>query len=277
MINGIETSIKGNLRRPPMGNLLLGVSTLLAIGVAGCGAFSSGFTALIDPSGVTSGATLGNPPGHLVITLVNNAEVDERLLTYLQTQGLVIPPEELGSIRPRIRFRVRVTYVDGQEAEVELVSGSRELVDPEFDSTTEPDLNSNDLFNFVVICDVARVEVVQPVEVFVPVELQTVQFVEPTGTEQGFFRPVGEIPPQFQALLTDLVDDDLNTILQRNIGIRDQAAPADTPRCGAVVGIVVSGSLSVPFLGTGIPGFDLADPQSAASVGGRYEFRVTVQ
>jgi len=252
---------------------------ILGLAWAGCGgdAFSPSFIDYLDPSGQV--ATLDNAPGHLVMSFINNAEVDETLLSYLESAeggGLVLTDEEKRNLRPRLRFRLQVTFGDGQQAVVEFVDGSTKLVQPTFDSSAEPDLNENDLDNFVVKCDVIRVEIIEPVEVFVPVELTTFQFVEPTGTEQGFFRPLALIPPQFQPLLPDEVDADGNTTLRRNVGIRDRAGPVDNPRCGAVIGVIVDGDLSVPFRGP-IPGFDVADLESAASVGGRYEFRITVQ
>lgn len=254
----------------------------LSLGIAGCGAFSSSFVSLFDPTGTSQGSTLDNPRGHVIVAFVNNAEVDERLLDYLESAeggGLDLTEAEKRALRPRLRFRVRVTFADGQQAVIEFVDGSTQLVETNFNSQSEPDLNENDLNNFVAVCDVARVEVIEPVEVFVPVELTQFQFVEPTGTEQGFFRELGRTPPQFEALEVDDVDADLNTTLRRNVGLRDRPGPVDQPRCGAVVGIIVDGTLSVPFREDqgGVPGFDVADLPSAASVGGRYEFRVTVQ
>jgi len=50
--------------------------------------------------------------------------------------------------------------------------------------------------------------------------------------------------------------------------------------CGSVVAVNISGVLSVPFLPQSIegePSYDIDDLQTAASIGGRYEFRVTVR
>jgi len=50
--------------------------------------------------------------------------------------------------------------------------------------------------------------------------------------------------------------------------------------CGSVVAVVVDGTLSVPFFtaaGTGNPSYDINDVNTVAGIGGRYEFRVSVQ
>lgn len=246
---------------------------------AGCGALNPSFVQLFDPPGPPDISTLDNAPGHVVVAFANNAEVDERLLAYLESaQGgnLMLSEAEKRALRPRLRFRAQITFTDGQQTTVEFISGSRKLVQPGFAASSEPDLNENDLVNFVVLCNVAAVQVLQPVEVFMPVQITTFQFVEPTDNTPGTFRTTGQIPPQFTALLQDVVDADLNTVLQRNFGIRDGPAPAQNPLCGSVISIVVGGVLSVPFF-FDVPGYDIGDPASAASVGGRYEFRVSIQ
>jgi hypothetical protein len=80
-------------------------------------------------------------------------------------------------------------------------------------------------------------------------------------------------------LQIDDVDEDGNVTLQRNIGRRDAPSPALNPLCGSVVAIVVDGVLSVPFLdeASSRPSYNVADNATAARIGGRYEFRVTVQ
>jgi hypothetical protein len=264
----------------PLVSAFFGFALLWSI--AGCGVFSPSFVSLIDPSGTSSLTTVENAPGHVVVTVVNNAEVDERLLSFLESApggSLVLTDVEKRALRPRIRFRVRITYVDGQEAIVEFVNGSRRLVQSTFNTSSEPDLNQNDLNNVVATCDVASVQVVNPVEVFIPVELRQFGFVEPTGLMPGFFREIGRTLPEFRGLQVDQVDADLNTVARFNIDIRDQPAPANNPRCGSVVAIVVDGVLTVPFREDqmGVPGFDVTDLDAAGSIGGRYEFRLSVQ
>ncbi len=248
---------------------------VLLLSTAGCGALNPSFVQMFNPDA----STLDNAPGHLVIGLVNNAEVDERLIAYLESaQGgsLMLSDAEKQQLRPRIRFRVEVTYRDGQTALIEFVNGSANLVQPGFEAEAEADLSQNDLDNVVVICDVALVQIVPPIEVFIPVELTTFEFEEPTDANPGVFRETGTIDPQFTELLEDEVDEDGNTTLRRNFGIRDGPAPAENPLCGSVITIVLDGTLSVPFF-QDVPGFDVADAESAASVGGRYEFRISLQ
>jgi hypothetical protein len=174
---------------------------------------------------------------------------------------------------------VAITFTDGQQSIVEFVDGSRRLVQSTFNAEAEPDLNQNDLGNVVAVCDVTSVQVLEPIEVFVPVELRTFEFVEPTGLMPGFFRETGRILPAFRALLADDIDADRNTIQRRNIDPRDRPIPAENPRCGSLISIVVDGVLSVPFREDqgGVPGYDVADVNSLSSVGGRYEFRVDVR
>jgi len=104
---------------------------ILGLAWAGCGgdAFSPSFIDYLDPSGQV--ATLDNAPGHLVMSFINNAEVDETLLSYLESAeggGLVLTDEEKRNLRPRLRFRLQVTFGDGQQAVVEFVDGSTKLV-----------------------------------------------------------------------------------------------------------------------------------------------------
>ena len=75
------------------------------------------------------------------------------------------------------------------------------------------------------------------------------------------------------------MDADGNTILARNIGVRDVLSPTPNVRCGSVVGVLITGALTVPFL-TGVsedPSYDVADEPTIAQIGGRYEFVVSVQ
>jgi len=234
-----------------------------------------------------SAQTLDNAPGHVVIGFVNNAEVDERLLAFLESPeggNLDLTEAEKAELRPRMRLRIQITFTDGSVQTIEFITGSSNLVDPRFGALALPDLNQNDLNNVVVRCDVASVQL-EPgsqIEVFIPVELTAFQLVEATtggGDLTTEFQARERTSPQFQPIQVDQVDDDGNTVLQANVGIRDTPTPVFSPLCGSVIVIGVEGVLSVPFLpeGGGIPSFDLDDPLTVAQIGGRYEFRVSVR
>jgi len=261
------------------------LSAAIGAFVCGCNAFNPAFVDLISPSEGSSLVTLTNPPGHVVITVINRTIVDEQLLNYLQPQLVGLTDDELRQLHPRIRMRIRVTFVDGTFQVIEFVTGSSALVDPDFDTESVPDLNQNDRDNAVVLCDVARVEL-EPgtnVEVFVPVEIQQWELVETNNPQGGVdqeFQLRGQIPPQFRILQVDDVDEDGNVILRRNMGVRDVPSPIPNLICGSVVAILVDGVLSVPFLeeaNTSDPSFDTNDEQTTAGIGGRYEFGVSVQ
>ncbi len=250
--------------------------------VAGCGSlFGAGFVDLISPGS----ATINNSTGHVVLAFVNNAEVDERLVEYLTTTGgLTLTNAERRELRPRVRFRIRVTYSNGNVNSFEFVSGSRKLIDQRFDADAYPDLNQNDLDNTVVLCNVARVELdpSASIEVFVPVELITYQSREIQNQQGGavlVYQVQGRSAPQFRPLVPDTVDADGNTLLRANIDVRDVPGPVVNPSCGAVVSVVMGGVLRVPFLENvdDDPSFDAADAATIAGIGGRYEFTVGVR
>lgn len=283
---GPKGSFGGEVRFPSWFGFRRRNILLATIGafVCGCNAFNPAFVDLIAPSEGSSLVTLTNPPGHVVVTILNRTIVDEQLLNYLKPQ-LGLSDDELRQLRPRVRMRIRVTFVDGTFQVIEFVTGSRALVDPDFDSESVPDLNQNDRDNAVMLCDVARVEL-EPgtnVEVFVPVEIQRWELVETNNSLGGVdqeFQLRGQTPPQFLALQVDDVDEDGNVILRRNVGVRDVPTPIPNVICGSVVAILVDGVLSVPFLeeaNTSDPSFDINDEQTEAGIGGRYEFGVSVQ
>lgn len=253
----------------------------LALVVAGCGAFNPAFVNVV--TGGQGGSTITNPPGHVIVSMVNNAEFDERLVDYLAPL-LNLTPDEIRRLRPRLRMRLLITFTDGSTNTVEMISGSRSVIEPGFDENAFPDLNQNDLFNVVVNCDVASVTL-QPntaVEVFVPVELTGFQLRESQGEGgQVITEWVASQTraPQFLALQTDDVDEDGNVILRRNVGTRDGTTPATNVLCGTVIAFTVNGSLSVPFL-DGVsqsPSFDVDNEPQVAGIGGRFSFRTSVQ
>ncbi len=228
-------------------------------------------------------ASIPNAPGHVVIAFSNQTEIDERLLGYLLPK-LNLTDAQARVLRPRIRMRVRITYVDTTFQTVEFIDGSPNLVDPAFDAQSVPDLNQNDLNNSVVLCDVARVEV-EPgtnIEVFIPVDLGVYERVESTSSGGQVITSLvlrQTIPPQFSVLRTDEVDGDGNVTVRRNIGVRDVPSPIPNVICGSVVAIIVDGVLSVPFLAevSTAPSYDLNDLPTQTGIGGRYQFIVTVR
>ena len=286
MIDFLGTS-DHRVRRPSRYSVLALTIGTVGLGLLGCSAFNPAFVDLIAGDAAGGFATIDNAPGHVVVTFINNAEVDERLVDYLVSAeggGLTLTPAERRALKPRVRFRILVTFTNGTEQRFEFVDGSVNLIDQDFDAAAFPDLNQNDLDNAVVACDVARVELLpgSPVEVFAPVELLAYELVEVAsaggGTQRTEFELRERIPPQFRTLQQDDVDADQNVLLQRNIGVRDMPAPVD-PLCGSVVAFVLNGVLRVPFL-TGVddnPSYDRDDQATVAGIGGRYEFVVSVQ
>ena len=254
--------------------------------VAGCNAFNPAFVSVATGGGSGFGS-LDNAPGHVVITFLNNAQVDERLISFLEsTDGgsLNLTDAEKAELRPRIRLRVRVTFTDGTSQTVEFIGGSRSLIDQRFNAQVFPDLNQNDLDNVVTICDVASVtlEPGSAIEVFVPVEMTVFELVTSSGTGGEIvaeFEERQRIVPQFRVIQPDEVDTDGNVTLQRNVGVRDVLSPTNNPVCGSVIAISVDGVLSVPFLdvASGAPSYDVDDTITEATIGGRYEFRVSIQ
>jgi hypothetical protein len=253
----------------------------------GCGSsvFTPAFVDLVDDSGES--ASVDPAEGFVVLSFVNNAEVSERLVTYLASAdggGLVLTDAEKRALRPRIRFRVEVTYTNGSTKFIEFISGSSKLIEAGYDATAFADLNQNDLNNEVLLCGVESItlDADRPVEVFMPVEMSQYRQVETTDDQGAViinYQLQGVTVPQFRPLVVDTVDEDGNTILQSNIGVRDTAAPVTNPACGSVVAIVLNGVLTAPFLTDVDPGpsYDINDAQTVASIGGRYEFAVSIQ
>lgn len=261
-----------------------GLFAALGIFLCGCNAFNPAFVDLISPADGSSLVTLTNPPGHVVVSVLNRTTVDEQLLNYLAPK-MGLTDDELRALTPRIRMRLRITYVDGSFQTIEFVTGSPNLVDPEFNAQAVPDLNQNDRDNAVVLCDVALIEL-EPgtnVEVFMPVALEQWELVETNNQGGGVdqeFQLRGEIAPQFRALQVDDTDEDGNVILLRNMGVRDVPSPTPNVICGSVVAVLIDGALTVPFLSqanTTNPSFDVDDEETEAGIGGRYEFGVSVQ
>lgn len=258
----------------------------ILLSTGGCGAFNPALLNLFDTSGTGQFITIDNAPGHVVLSIINNASIDERLLDYLdRIQALnSFNALERSNLKPRIRLRLRVTFIDGNFQTIEFITGSANLVDPAFGGIALPDLNQNDLSNAVVLCDVASValEPGSNIEVFMPVEITQYDLVETNDDQGGIttsFEPRGRIQPLFMNLQVDDLDEDGNVILPRNIGVRDVLSPVNNLLCGSVVAVVINGVVSVPFLEgqSDAPSVDQADEATVARIGGRYEFRLSVQ
>ncbi len=270
-----------------------GVLSLAAV-LPGCSALNPSFVDLIDPSGGSN--SVENAPGYVAIVFVNNADVDERLLTYLETDlpdggGVELTPYERRTLKPRLRFRVRVEFTNGNSNVFEFVDGSVKLVDSRFDASTEPDLIENDLTNAIVVCDVVRVSVDGPITVFMPAQIEGWQTVQNTFGGLAFqFVQFRQESLRFIPLEIDVLDEDGNVTLQRNIGVRDVPVPVEAPRCGSVVSITITGTLASPFINIAddpnnpndqafsrdVPSVMLNDANSIARIGGRFQIRVQV-
>jgi len=257
----------------------------LWLGLGSCDSLNPAFVGVLDPDGTGMFATMDNARGHVVIAFVNNTQVDERLVAFMEADGsLNLTPAEKQALKPRMRLRVQVTFTDGSAQTIEFIDGSRNLVDRSFDAEALPDLNQNDLSNAVVVCDVASV-LIEPgtdIEVFIPVPLEQYgqeEVFDAEGNPVTRYTLRGEESPRFRRLEIDEADEDGNVTVQHNIGRRDAPSPAMNPLCGSVVAIVVDGVLAVPFLdeASSRPSYNLDDNATVSRIGGRYEFRVTVQ
>jgi len=252
----------------------------LTVLLGGCDALNPAFVSVF--TGTSGGESLPNAPGHVVVAFSNQTEVDESLLDYLQPL-MGLSNSAMQALVPRIRMRVRITYIDQSFEVVEFQSGSRILVDPEFAAVSAPDLLETNFDNFVATCDVASVQQ-EPgtnIEVFIPVQMTGYELVESTGTGGEVvteFEPRSTIDPQFRALGVDEVDEDGDLILERNIGVRYTLSPVFNVICGSVIVITLHGTLAVPFdITPDAPSFDQDDEAAVAQIGGRYRFIVILQ
>lgn len=278
------TRVRSRLWQSPA-RRLLALSLLVALPFVGCGAFNPAFLNIVAPGQADSFASVDNASGHVIVSFINNAEVDERLVDYLETEGgLNLTPVERRNLRPRIRFRMLITFVDGSQLPLEFISGSTGLIDQQFDASVFPDLNQNDFDNAVALCNVQSIDLLpgSPIEVFIPVQLNVYARENVTDddfTTEPIFNLQNQIAPQFRELEVDQTDADGNVVLQQNIGIRDVPAPVGEPQCGSVIGIVLNGTLDVPFL-DGVddaPSYDQGDQNVVGRIGGRYEFVVSIR
>lgn len=292
----------GFRRKITIGNTRLGAcgaAALLGLALVASGSCSSvfnpSFLALIstptpDETGAVPNFSISNAPGHVPVVFVNNTRFDDNLLDYMRSIGVNVDQPNL---RPRIRVRTTIEYVNGGTNVIEfidgsaLVQGSVVTEDGIQQNLLVPtDLTENDLTNIVAICDVSRVapgvqadNQTVTVEVFVPVFLKTIRIVEQDLIVQREL--VSTTPPQFSVLQPDTVDANNNITLLQNFDIRDIPVAATNLQCGSVVGFSISGTLSVPFvndeLDQNVPGFLDTDNLSQAASPGRFEFMTTVR
>ena len=293
MIRPIRRLIAKTPWRRTIGGILL---LAFALGFGSCSSvFNPSFLALVstpspDVTGAVPSITIPNSPGHVPIVFVNNTRFDDNLLNFLSGIGVDTTQPNL---RPRIRIRTAISYVNGGTNTVEfidgsdIVQGSANTADGVQQNPLLPtDLTENDLTNIVAICDVSRVapgieadNMTVTVEVFVPVFLKTIRVVEQDLIVQRELDMIA--PPQFTVLEGDEVDGNQNITLLQNFDIRDIPVAATNLQCGSVVGFSISGTLQVPFvideLGQNVPGFLDTDTLQQAASPGRFEFRTTVR
>ncbi len=264
--------------------LLLLCSMAISIGATGCGfdardALNPAFVDFLGPAviGSPSGPTSS---GHVVIAFRNDTRFDEQLLTYLVEQGLDPTILEDPDLRPRVRMVVQITFVNDETLIVEFNDGSATVIDPAFDASTVPELLETQQDNLVVQCDVSRVNLVGLPSVFLPT------FVTTTTFDNAQFvvltrRDLTIADPRFVQLQVDQVDDLGNPVILRNVGVRNQPAPAVGPNCGSVVTLVMSGTLKINFSPNGagalVPGFLDTDIDSQEESPGRYQITVGIR
>lgn len=280
----VNDSLGGPLTRAALW-LCCGALLVVAQFVTGCDALNPAFVAVwVDPEAAAQFQSISNAPGHVVVQIANNADIDESLINYMQTLGVTLTPAERRALKPRVRMRLRITFVDGTFQTIEFITGTPDFVDPAFAAFAEPDLNQNTLDNAVVLCDVQSVQL-EPgtnVEVYIPVQMTAFELVETSsvgGQVTTEFQPRETINPAFRILQVDDLDQDGNVILERNIGVRNVPTPITNVTCGTVIGVTVTGTLAVPFLRrvSSEPSYDRDDESTVAQIGGRYEFRLSAQ
>jgi len=242
--------------------------------VGGCGALSPAFVDFALPAEYASTETAR---GHIPIYFLSNAQFDTELLQYFAAIGLDVSDPNL---RPRIRVIAEVRFSDGSSRNLEFLDGSdiNEMVafGENEGAFVSSDLTSAPLTNQVVQCDVTAI-VVRPedIEVYVPISITeyTWEEVENVGMVRRYLRTY---PPRFWPLRVDDVDENLNVVTTRNLGIRDAPGPLLNVTCGSVIMFALEGALRVPFVG-GIPSWDDDDTLQIAVFPGRYRVITAVR
>lgn len=269
--------------RSPASLSLMVTLAAVTLAVPGCDALNPAFVDFLGNSIAPGTVTPIGPPssGHVVVALRNNTVFDEQLLESLVQNGLDRTLLDDPDLRPRVRMRLRITFTNNESLDVEFNDGSSTIVDPRIDASMFPDLVETPQDNVVVQCDVARVDLLQLPSVFVPAFFETIR-INPGDEDQPPFREqVNTAPPQYVRLQVDDVDEFGNTVLQRNIDIRDLPAPAIGPNCGSVVTITMSGTLRLPFevneFGAEVPGVLDTNNLALAASPGRYRVVVGIR
>ena len=283
----------------------------LGIGAGGCGAvpaslFNPAFVDILDAEGTGEGGSIDNPSGYVPIVFVNKTRFSPQLINYLEDlnaarrlSGTDPTVTDLRSLRPRLRVRLRVEFEDENFLTFEFVDGDSvveiDVRDPDVDTgipdvPVDPRLTESDLTRLVASCGVSRVEIEGDPQVFVPVLARTirVEVGEESGEQTRTLVSIAQ--PGFTEILPDEVDADLNVTLLRNYGIREAPAPAKDLRCGTMVGIAISGTVSIPFTApedepedefiqehSEVPGYVDTDLTAEASIPGRFGFLVTMR
>jgi len=224
--------------------LVFGVLTGLALALPCCDAFNPAFVDVLGP-GVASPRG-PDSSGHVVIAFRNDTIFDERVLQDLVDAGLNRDLLDTPNLRPRVRMLLQITFLNRETLQVEFNDGSSTIIDPSINASEFPDLTRTQQNNLVVQCDVARVDLLGLPSIFVP-EFFEFTRIDPGDANTRPFRVRTRVdPPQFAVLQRDTVDQLGNTMVLRNIGVRDAPAPAIAPNCGSVVTITMSGTLTLP-------------------------------
>jgi hypothetical protein len=251
--------------------------------VLGCDAFNPAFVDFVGSNfdGVDVTPQGPDSAGHVVIAFRNDTVFDEQMLDSLIAQGLERSLTEGNNVRPRIRMLLNIVFTNDEMIQVEFNDGSASIVDPRVDLATLPELTRGEKNNIVVQCDVARVELMGLPSIFVPIFFETIRIDPGDELTRPFRVQVNSIPPQFQVLRVDDIDNLGNTVLLRNIDIRDLPAPAIGPNCGSVVTISISGTLRSPFVvnefGALVPGVLNTNGQGIAANPGRFDINVGIR
>ena len=271
--------------------------------------FSADFVDVVAGDAEEPVASIKNAPGHVPILFVNNLRYDSQLVSYLEALqaerrlgNLADFTGDLSSLRPRVRVRIQVVFEDGGTLPFEFVSGDGvveiERLDEDEDDEEipgipeeplDPVLTQNDLERLVATCEVLAVSVEGNPQVFVPVFTRVIRVeVNDLGFQTRVL--VRTDRPQFRPVLPDEVDDNLNITLRRNYSVREAPAPAVDLSCGSMIGIVMEGTVSMPFTEpeddpedefvagrSAVPGFVDTDAPAEASIPGRFKFTVQVR
>ncbi|NOX57442.1 MAG: hypothetical protein GXP29_01120 [Planctomycetes bacterium] len=265
----------------------LAITLLVTTGCAGV--FNPSFLSLVtnpmpDANGVVSDVSLPNAPGHVPIFLINNTRFDTALLDYMQGIGIDTSDPNL---RPRVRLRTTINYINGSSNTIEFLEGSAIVQGSvltaqglQENPLVPLQLTENTLTSVVAICNVASIQPDVSIEVFVPVFLKVIGF-ESTNVLFNVRTLNETIPPRFTVLERDIVDDNFNVTTQQNFDLRDVPVPVDGVQCGSVAAFILTGTLRVPFvvdeLGQTAPGWLDVDAAAEASNPGRFEFQTTVR